>query len=201
MLGISSAEAAKIRVFKKTSEGVSISLHGKIVRGDNKKLFGVLARYRPQNAALFLSSEGGQVREAMTIGYTVRKFGIITVIAKNSKCLSACALIFMAGWDKLNGEPYRVKHPRGKLGLHHPWHERTRKKMPKEQMLILKHYFEFVQAGEGMYRLMEQTHQRSIKFVNNKRLRQLSGYFVRSGQIDWPRLEFDELVICHRPNC
>ena len=41
---------------------------------------------------------------------------------ENAKCLSACALVFMAGTD--TGDYFRVTnrvlHPRGKLGFHAP---------------------------------------------------------------------------------
>lgn len=64
------------------------------------------------NIEVHLNSFGGNVAAAMRIGRLVRKYDGTTRILKAEKCLSSCALIFIAGVQRYNY---------GEIGLHRPF--------------------------------------------------------------------------------
>jgi hypothetical protein len=102
---ISPASAASI---KAGDDAIVIS--GKIESGDAATFFTIA------NAAsarvVVLESDGGHLDPAVTIGRDIRRRGLATVVRTNAKCVSACALIWLAGHP-------RVIEPGGWLGLHH----------------------------------------------------------------------------------
>jgi hypothetical protein len=82
---------------------------------------------------LCLQSDGGNFTEAVKIiklilNYSVSAAfnGLMTVIEADKKCLSACALVFLAG-RRHAGDGYmetmRFMHPTAKLGFHGPYNE------------------------------------------------------------------------------
>lgn len=84
-------------------------------------------------AQLCLRSEGGNFAEAvklikLILGYVPKAGfgGLATVVEANSQCLSACALVFMAGRVH-RGDGYmeslRFIHPTAKLGFHGPFNQ------------------------------------------------------------------------------
>ncbi|WP_319531568.1 hypothetical protein [uncultured Cohaesibacter sp.] len=76
-----------------------------------------------RNRRLCLNSSGGSFSEALKIASIVAK-GLGTVVKKNRQCLSACALIFMAGKHNTGEDGYmaldRHIHGRALLGFHAP---------------------------------------------------------------------------------
>ncbi len=69
--------------------------------------------------SLYLDSTGGSIQGAMAIGRIVHDAKIRTFLTDPSaKCLSACTNIFLAGRDRENGKPYRVKGSANRLGFH-----------------------------------------------------------------------------------
>jgi hypothetical protein len=69
--------------------------------------------------SLYLDSTGGSIQGAMAIGRIVHEANIRTFLTDPSaKCLSACTNIFLAGRDRENGRPYRVKGSANRLGFH-----------------------------------------------------------------------------------
>lgn len=107
----------------------NIRLKGEIIEGDFERLAGAMARVGRadwEQLDLCLDSPGGSFQEALKIiEYLTRGRGkgTATTIEPGAKCLSACALIFMAG--NLQGEhglyPLRRLHVRGTLGFHAPF--------------------------------------------------------------------------------
>jgi hypothetical protein len=47
-----------------------------------------------------LNSSGGYLDEALLIGKSIRKRHLDTTIAANASCVSACALVWSAGWHR-----------------------------------------------------------------------------------------------------
>ena len=68
----------------------------------------LLARY-PQTELIALDSPGGLVIPALEIAEKIDQRAIDTVILDDSKCYSACSLMFMAG---------AARSAEGKLGVH-----------------------------------------------------------------------------------
>jgi hypothetical protein len=82
-----------------------VRLTGLIEQGDSARLRAMLRNYqtrtsRPPDeplATIELSSLGGDVLEALKLGYLFREFDVATVVRANDLCLSACALAFLGG--------------------------------------------------------------------------------------------------------
>jgi len=109
---------------------LKIRLSGEIKSGDHLKLEQALAAEKPlpnayiQNRQLFIESPGGSLDEAIKVANLVRKRAVATYIGRDKQCLSACAIIFMAGAD-FDGDKFRLAnrtlHPKGILGFHAPF--------------------------------------------------------------------------------
>ncbi len=109
----------------------NVRLKGEIKKGDLSKIRKAFRQVKHGNlvapAFLCLDSPGGSYQE----GLNIAKFllgdsgnGISTVIERGAKCLSSCALIFMAGNNaetKYAFLPGRWLHVRGQLGFHAPY--------------------------------------------------------------------------------
>ncbi|HEY4798531.1 MAG TPA: hypothetical protein VII99_05570, partial [Bacteroidia bacterium] len=122
----------------KIVRGVLI-LEGKIERGDYIKVrdfLGDATNFNKMTGEVFVASQGGNVFEALEIGYLIRRLRLGTdapsqpppterssgneiihpnelTNPKNYQCTSACFLLFVAGI-------YREFVWAGRLGLHHP---------------------------------------------------------------------------------
>ncbi|HZX83753.1 MAG TPA: hypothetical protein VFF19_09330, partial [Reyranella sp.] len=85
--------------------GHRLRLTGMIETGDAQKLGSLLSKLPVSTAAkadsplttIELSSLGGSLTEAFEIGALLRTFKVIAVVRKADICLSACALVFLAG--------------------------------------------------------------------------------------------------------
>ena len=63
----------------------------------------------PNASVLILDSPGGGVHSALSVATRVRNLGLATFIPDGSRCMSACAFIFLAGTERLAW---------GELGVH-----------------------------------------------------------------------------------
>lgn len=103
-----------------------ILLKGKIVKGDVKKITSLIGDHSKQNEhiRIILDSPGGNFEEAIKIALLLHKKYISTYIPADSKCLSSCSIIFMAG-SQHNGDGNRILrrtiHPTAVLGFHAPF--------------------------------------------------------------------------------
>ena len=91
------AFAADIEVLpaKNKDDHVLITIEGEIKSGDDATFRSIAAKY--SDAIVLLNSEGGMIGPAMDIGRTIKLLGYETVIYKTGSCVSACALIWVAG--------------------------------------------------------------------------------------------------------
>jgi hypothetical protein len=112
--------------------GAIIQVEGEILPGDLERLEEVLGAFHEfetgfidGGALLALNSPGGSYNEAIYIGRMIREKGIGTRVAAGAACYSTCALIFMHGISKADGEewPNRALHPKGSLGFNAPYLE------------------------------------------------------------------------------
>lgn len=95
---------------------------------DNRKALNVIliqGTITPEDAQIFdeitegraqfnvlLESEGGDLRAAMRIGRRLRAMQAYTVVFDGDDCYGSCALIWMAGLERIN---------KGRIGLHRPY--------------------------------------------------------------------------------
>lgn len=103
----------------------TVSLNGQIEKGDLQRLTATIGDKSSQTGMplLFkLDSPGGNFEEALLIARFVREQFLATRVEKGAQCLSACALIFMAGSSFNNSfsSKDRVLHVDAKLGFHAP---------------------------------------------------------------------------------
>lgn len=107
-----------------------VHLNGEIELGDSLKLKHLLRGHEDDKGwygnytLLSLNSVGGDLSEALKIIQLVKSETIPTYVSAGATCLSACALIFMAGtqsWDVGNVFFGRFLDIHGTLGFHAPY--------------------------------------------------------------------------------
>jgi hypothetical protein len=93
------AKSAEITPLRQGGVTNGIVISGILMPGDHQK-FANLA-LAPDRAIVFLSSEGGNLIEALEIGKAIRLKGFPTYVIANDVCASACAFIWLAGTPRL----------------------------------------------------------------------------------------------------
>jgi len=125
------AGAAEIKLSDRP--GCMFELNGLILPGDADAFHrlaeqhweGFAPGYSDDNAdiALCLDSPGGVFQEGHKISLEIHERAIATRVTSGAECLSACALVFMAGRVRgaENDGKRRILHVDGRLGLHAPY--------------------------------------------------------------------------------
>lgn len=126
-----------------------LQLTGPIAEGDATNLGAIVENIHAEGDSLIFSdfqisldSPGGDLDASIELARKIQKWGIATHIGSGKRCLSGCAIAFMAGrW--LGGdnsfEPRRVLHPKGVLGFHAPFVSIYQGKIdPEIEQLLLK---------------------------------------------------------------
>ncbi|MEC9343042.1 MAG: PAN domain-containing protein, partial [Pseudomonadota bacterium] len=112
-----SAEAAQFKLVMMEDGSHRCELSGEIVSGDD-------LRFRdlsPYDCTLSLDSPGGNFATALRIIEEMGSF-TPTVVESGNRCLSACALVFMAGMYNEDGAyAFRVMQAGAKVGFHRPY--------------------------------------------------------------------------------
>jgi len=93
-----------------THDGNAIRLEGEIERGDANILQSLITS--TGITTLYLNSNGGNALEGYSLGYTINRNGILTIVGDAGTCLSACAIAFIGGTSKVLS---------GNLGFHVAW--------------------------------------------------------------------------------
>lgn len=172
------ADAAKFTSFKSDAETVVFSLNGPIEHGDPKKFQVLLGQnFYAKNRILSLNSIGGWVHSAIELGLIVRHYGIKTVIPRNAVCISACSMVFVAGWDNKKLIPARFKHVRSQLGVHRPY-QRNFQTADPEVINAVQSYLDFMKAGKKFSRLTMKTSSRSLRLIKNSELKGMGNYQI-----------------------
>jgi hypothetical protein len=97
-----------------TRGGGTISLSGEIIPGDASKFRQALNDAASEGlhiAIISLNSEGGNVRESVSILRLVKSVRLTTVVSRRHTCASSCFLIFAAGKSK-------IVYPKSRIGVH-----------------------------------------------------------------------------------
>lgn len=123
---ISKAEAEATEPSDRDGPGVFSCTHflnGSITRGDAAKIRKAVDDYGIGVVRICLNSNGGNFAEAVAIAKVVISTRTATALEAHTKCLSACAFIFMAGSygrSDIN-IPNRAMHVTATLGFHAPF--------------------------------------------------------------------------------
>ena len=137
-LPVANAHGATLSLDTRTIPGLTpksaivrhtIRLSGPIEAGDSDRLRKMLGRLRATTpaaadaslATLELSSKGGDLYEALKLGYLLREFDVATVVRAEDICLSACALAFLGGTQSHapgRAVPSRNLEIGGQVGFH-----------------------------------------------------------------------------------
>jgi hypothetical protein len=102
------AKAADITVLpaKKAGDDPIIVIAGSIAAGDDVRFRDIAAKY--SRAVVALDSPGGMILPAMDIGRTIKLRGYSTAVVADDRCVSACALIWVAGSRRMMFEGAQV---------------------------------------------------------------------------------------------
>lgn len=121
LLATPAAEAATIETVAMSAPGkAGYLLSGEMMDGDLLKLQTEIAKLPPDQAVtVFLDSPGGSLGEGVRLGQFFYSARIATAIkGQKGRCLSACAIAFLAGRDHGSGDPLRIKPSTAQLGFH-----------------------------------------------------------------------------------
>ena len=116
-----------------------------------------------------LNSQGGNLAEAMKIGYIVREYESETFVSYKSECLSSCVFILAAGVNR---------NVIGKVGIHRPYFEALNsnattldiKKMRDENKKVMKEYFVNMDVSDSIIEEMMSIEPNKIKILSEDEL-------------------------------
>lgn len=109
------APGAEISVFSYPGQDVSlVFVRGAITIGDADRFLDAISGI--PRAMVALEGPGGLLSEALTIGAEIRTRDFATMVAPESGCYSACALIWISG-------PRRYMSPSSQIGFHAAYKE------------------------------------------------------------------------------
>lgn len=122
-LSLQSSKSAEMKLISNGPEEI-ITIFGEIQPDDGVKFLTLLRHVNKPLLSVYLDGPGGDVAAAMDIGRRIRSVAGSTVIWAGRKCVSSCALIFVAGVQR---DTFRAASqdqagiPDGMLGLHRPY--------------------------------------------------------------------------------
>lgn len=155
------AVAAEIRVLAQCPLDVAIS--GSITGGDGERFERAVKQARCGLSSVSLNSDGGDMREAMRIGRTLRETRALAAVAVGSRCVSSCVLVFAGGASRGTG---------GLIGVHRPYFADARALSPAEiaadwrrMASDLRRYLEEMNATPALADLMISTTPEAVKWL------------------------------------
>ena len=95
--------------------GCWINIDGEIASGLAQQVSRAISEVRAANGkitGLQISSNGGDINEALKLGRLVRTLEVMVVIPKDSVCYSSCVLVLAGAVSR---------HPLGRVGIHRPY--------------------------------------------------------------------------------
>jgi len=112
--------AADFAVVGQSKSKISIQLSGVIMPGDVYRLrylFAALGK-RFYVKKLFMNSGGGDLSEAIQLGYYINNQRIRTIVGPSQQCKSSCSIAFLGGAQEGNGLAHRTKYSTAILAFH-----------------------------------------------------------------------------------
>ena len=203
LLGLLASKPAAAIENLRVVKGVLI-LEGKIEPGDYTRVrnfLGDATNFREMSGQVFLASQGGNVFEALQIGYLIRHLQLTTdapsrpppttrssvseiihpfdlADPRHYYCTSACFLLYVAG-------VYREFIWAGRLGLHHPQLERKPIGVTETDIAVvtadmrsrLKDYFEQMDVPNKYLELMYSVPPNEVRWISQAEFNaDLKGY-------------------------
>jgi hypothetical protein len=147
-----------------------IYIFGTINKGDAEYVIKATeGEYKNKPLMVRLSSEGGDVSAAMTIRKIIRNSDSEVIVPSNSKCLSSCALIFIAGVLRTN---------LGLIGLHRPYFAATLSRTEIEQsapvmLAKVRDYVRAMGVSDAFYDAMVNTEPSDIRLYYGDEIKKL----------------------------
>jgi hypothetical protein len=110
MMGSVPANAAQIWVNPAEGHGHVIHIKGEIEKGDANRFANAVGKagVRPGDATVWLDSPGGLVYDGMLIARAIKKYEWSTYVAADTRCVSMCANIWLAGHTRFVNEHAKV---------------------------------------------------------------------------------------------
>ena len=100
----------------------ALHLEGAVKEGDGQRLQQFLASLHPSAEQttiwLSLNSEGGSVRETLTMARLIRSRGFIAHVPTESRCISACLFLYAAGLVRVPGLTAANSPFKPNIGIH-----------------------------------------------------------------------------------
>lgn len=147
--------------------GGTFTMHGEIEKDDSMRFIISLASWEHPPTVFYISSKGGALDEAMTIGRIIRASQI--PVWTGEGCFSACVFIYASGVER---------DTRGKIGLHRPYFD--------------KEYFSNLTSLEAK-RKYEKLKQQSFAYLKELEVAQsLIDRIFQTGSTEVDILEADE---------
>lgn len=151
--------------------------NGEIKRGDTEKFNSNLIKFqaeRPKENCnsrfnIILSSNGGDVDEALKIGKIIRDNEMVTLVPIGTSCLSSCVFLFSAGV---------VRAALGRIGIHRPFFVELDDKLSISQVRALrekrgnqlKQFLNEMDVSSEFFDLMMSVNPEDIKILTYEEL-------------------------------
>jgi hypothetical protein len=134
-----SAHAASITVERdgcNPRDCYRINIKGDIKLEDFPQFEKIIGDYKIKNALVYLDSNGGNMVGGLLMGYSIKEHGFSTYVHKDTVCVSVCAAMWMAGYEK-------YYHATAAIGFHSPFSygRNGRKVVNREAVNIVKQYY------------------------------------------------------------
>ncbi len=178
MLVTTAANAAQYRVLRSDPQALIISMTGKIEKSDPEKLQTIMeSNPFAKERFLALNSFGGLVAAGIEMGAYIRNHGVRTVIPEKAHCISACSIVFVAGWDDIRLTRARYSQVQSLLSVHPTTVETFR---PADPLVIkaVRTYIEFMETSKKFDRLRASATFRKLGPFKNIELEALGVYNV-----------------------
>jgi hypothetical protein len=122
----------------------AIEISGEISQGDDIEFRNILRKHRITESHLIFNSPGGDLATAVRLARVIREYGFMTAVAKNGQCLSACFVLYAAGFVRQGQASstfaYEPSAPSG-IGVHRAYESREsmRSMTPEQARTSTKH--------------------------------------------------------------
>lgn len=179
------ANAAKFERASLTVQGAAqgvIIISGEIEKGDAAAFEQVIyenwqdTRYR---LVLLLDSPGGDLGEARKLGQVIRKIGFNTLVHEDAKCISACFVLYAAGFQRLGQLPLFASREHTSIGVHRAFIDRElmASLTPAEAQAVVRRSMEVSAASlrefdvpEPIIDIVQGTAAAAIRFLTDAEL-------------------------------
>lgn len=160
LIGLSYSSLSADITVESDNISTTVMINGEITASDVQKVIDLPKKIH----WLFLNSTGGDLDAAIKIGRIIRAHKATTMVPKNTSCYSSCALIYIAGVNRMNA---------GVVGLHRPYitgnpssTERIKVSVPKMLSDISK-YVEEMGITNSFTEIMINTPPESMQLFYN----------------------------------